>query len=236
MAKEKKHEQKIDLLIKISRRVEQFLTTYLKIILLTIGVAVVLLAAYFSVNSIVSRKETLAESAFGKVYMAYRDITGDENLQENELREKLLGLTVSFKVILEEHPKTKAASKSAYYLGNIYYTAREYERALEYFKKGHEIPKQRHYAALLCYLGEATTYEQLGNYEKSEEIYNFVLDKYKTSYIVPTVRFNLGQLYEKMDKIEAARDQYNIIVTSYEWSSWSDFAEKRILLLKNKSS
>ena len=49
------------------------------------------------------------------------------------------------------------------------------------------------------------------------------------------MRFSLGQIYEKQNMYDDARDQYNSIVTDYSWSSWADLAEKKILLLKNIS-
>ena len=235
MAKEKKHEE-TDILTKIVGKIENFLITHLKKIIISISIVVVLLASFLILNNVLGKKEIAAESAFGKVYMTYKLLLNDENIQEKELKEKLLELAESFKAVMEEHPKTKAATKSAYYAGNIYFTYEEYEKALEYFKKGTEITRQKYYAVLLCYLGEATTYEQLGNYEKSEEIYRHIIEKYKDSFILPTVKFNLGQLYEKMNKIDEAREQYDSIISKYEWSSWSELAKKRILILKTKHS
>ena len=236
MAKEKNHEQEADILTRIVGKLENFLIKYLKKIIIGIAIVVVLLASFLVINHILGKKEIIAENAFGKVYLNYRLLTNDENLQEKELKEKLLGLTESFKVVMEEHPRTKAASKSAYYIGNIYFYAGEYEKALEYFKKGTEISRQKYYAVLLSYIGEASTYEQLGNYEKSEGIYRHILERYKDSFLIPTVKFNLGQLYEKMNRIDEAKEQYDSIISKYEWSSWSELAKKRILMLKTKHS
>lgn len=236
MAKEKKQGQEADILTKIVGKIENFLITHLEKIIISIAICVILLASFLIINHVLGKKESIAENAFGKVYLTYGLLSSDENLQEQEFKEKLLVLTESFKVVMEEYPKTKAAAKSAFYIGNIYFSTGEYEKAIEYFKKGTEITGQKYYAVLLCYLGEATTYEQLGNYEKSEEIYRHILESYKNSFVIPTVKFNLGQLYEKMNKIDEAREQYDGIVSKYEWSSWSELAKKRLLMLKTRHS
>jgi hypothetical protein len=50
------------------------------------------------------------------------------------------------------------------------------------------------------------------------------------------VRFSLGQIYEEQELYDEAKEQYDTIVTDYSWSSWSNLAEKKLLLLKNKGS
>jgi TolA-binding protein len=232
MAKGKKHELKEDLLTKITKKTEQFIVRYLNIILTFIGAVVVILAAYFSINFILTKKATMAESAFGKVYLVYNRISNDTSLLAENRDEQLINLNEDFKFVLEEYPRSAAASRSGYYIGNILFRAGKYEEALQYYGKGSLI-KKNNYSALLSLQGEASCYEQLENYEKAEEVYKTIIERYGDSFIIPTVRFNLGQLYEKQNKIDAAREEYNLLVSDYSWSSWSQLAQKRILLLKN---
>ncbi len=51
--------------------------------------------------------------------------------------------------------------------------------------------------------------------------------------VAPTALFNLGQVLERENKLDKAKDEYARIVDDYAWSSWKDFAEKRVLLLRN---
>lgn len=51
--------------------------------------------------------------------------------------------------------------------------------------------------------------------------------------MVPLAKFNLGQLYEKQDKYALAEQEYTEIVTQYDWSSWKELAEKRLLIIKS---
>jgi tetratricopeptide (TPR) repeat protein len=232
MAKQKKGERPEDILTKVTKKVENFLLKNLKIILISLGTAVVLAAAFFTTQYMNNRKERVAESAFSKVYLAFDRVRSDESLDEVQIQESLTKLVEDFKVVLDQYPQSAAASRSAYYIGNILYRYEKYEEALQFYKQGGQI-KPKGYSALLSAQGEASCYEQLGDYEKAEERYNDIIAKYADSFLVPMVRFSLGQIYEKQDNFEMAREQYDLIVSEYSWSSWASIAEKKILLLKN---
>jgi hypothetical protein len=47
------------------------------------------------------------------------------------------------------------------------------------------------------------------------------------------VLFSLAQVDEKLNKIDKAEDGYTKIVDDFKWSSWVEFAQKRVLLIKN---
>ena len=219
---------------------------YNKVIIITIAVIVVGLGTYFSLDYIFKINEVKANSAFGKVYLLYEDLINNEDIEEEELNEKLLGLNEEFRLVLEEYPKTSTASKSAYFIGNTLFKTKRYNDAIDYFKKGYSKGSKsrglkslrlesfsKSYIDLLCLLGEASCYEQLEEYEKAEKVYRRIIDQFDDSYIVPLIKYNLGQLYEKQDNFEMANREYSQIVTDYEWSSWKELAEKRLLLIKS---
>jgi tetratricopeptide (TPR) repeat protein len=229
MAKKREHTD--DVITKIGRKIEGFIVKHLKIILISIGAAIILVAAYFGVEYFFTRQDKEAESMFSKVYLLYSRINGDSSIREDQMRDELMPLSEDFKLVIDTYPKSSAASRSAYYLGNILYRYGEYEEALSYYEKGAQI-KSRGYSALLCVQGQATCYEQLEEYDKAEEQYNRIIEKYDDSFLIPMVRFSLGQIYEKQGKYEEARGQYDVIVTKYSWSSWADLAEKKMLVLQ----
>jgi tetratricopeptide (TPR) repeat protein len=247
MAKATKHHEVEDTITKITKKLEKFISQYLKVIIIAIAVIVIGLAAYFSLDYIFKIKGEKANSAFGKIYLAYEDIINNKDIQGKDLNEKLLGLNEEFKVVLEEYPGTSAASKSAYFMGDTLYKVKRYDDALKYFQKGYsrgiapngfhlsglKFSKTKSYIEIQCLKGEASCYEQLEEYEKAEKVYMEIIDRYDGSYIIPLVKYNLGQLYEKQDKFELAEKEYTQIVTNYGWSSWKDLAEKRLLLIKN---
>ncbi len=225
----KKHD---DVFTIITRKVEKFVASYIKTILIFLAVAVVLLGSYFYVHYLMTKKEGVAESSFGKVYLVYRSIVDDKSADADTVTKKLLDLNKKFQVVIDEHPNSIAASKSAYFMGNIYYRAQEYTTALERFQKGSEI-KTGSYSAMLCLLGVARSYEQMSEFKKAEETYRNIIDRYEKAFIIPSVHYSLAEIYEQLDDRESAEKEYSKIVSDYNWSSWSDLAKKKLLFLKS---
>ena len=238
MAKAAKHQEPIDFFTKLTSAFEKFITEHLKTILMIVGVIAIGLAAYFSVDYLNDRKESNAYSAFGKIYLDYKEIgavegeaLGDGGPVFNEAVAQKVELVDDFKKIIEAYPKSNAASESAYIIGNILYEAVRYDEALEYFIKSREM-RPKSLVAVISLKGEAACYEQKADYTAAETAYKRILEEYKDSFLVPLARFNLGQLYESQDKYELAEQEYSMIVSRYEWSAWKELAEKRLLLIK----
>lgn len=230
MAKE--HEQHEDFLSRITRAIETFIEKYLKIIIISVSSIVVILALYFSIDYVFSKGEQKANAAFGKVYLAYRSAMNDQNLKEENLKKKLYELNEDFKLVIQDYPKSKSAAKSAYFISNTLYRGGDYEKAIEYYQKG-AAGQRKYYITFLSLMGIASCQEQLKNYDKAAKIYEEILISYRDRYIAPTVMFNLGQVLEKVNKLQKAEDEYSAIVSDFKWSSWKDLAEKRIILIKN---
>jgi tetratricopeptide (TPR) repeat protein len=243
MAKAAKQQETKDFFATLTKGIERFISEHLKILIICIAVAVVGLAAYFITDYLFDRREKSANSAFGKVYLSYREISesnGSEGFDESEgfvesdeeaVNEKLLSLNEDFKKVIEAYPNTYAASESAYFIGDTLYKSGRYDEAVEFFKQGYSI-KLKSYIAILCLFGEASCHEQQENYSMAESAYKRIIDEYKDSFIVPLTKYNLGQLYEKQDKYTLAEREYSQIVIQYEWSSWKELAEKRLLIIK----
>ena len=235
MSKEHGKTEHIDIFSKITKQIELFIVKYLKIIVITVSVVVVGLALYFSFEKINSKKLEKSDNAFGKVYLVYKDITSEkeEETEEGETAEKLIELNEDFKIVINDYPNTKAAMKSAYFIGNSLFNTGKYEEAIEYYKKGYSNKGKKYYISLLCLINEASSYEQLENYEKAEQTYKKILDEFSDEFITPFTLYNLGQIHEKQNKLQNASEQYSTIVSEYDWSTWKQFAEKKLLLIKN---
>ncbi len=231
MAKEKQHVHE-DVFSRVTKKLEQFISQHLKTILISISTAVVLVAAYFSVDYYIKKKQQDAVGAFEKVYQVYAELTNDQDLSDEEKEEQLTALTEDFQLVMDTYPDSKAAMKSAYYAGNILLDVEKYEQAAEYYQKGSRTDK-KYYVSFLCLQKLAICHEQLDGLENAVQTYQKIRDEYEDTYIIPTILFNLGQVLEKQDKPERADEQYSLILKSYQWSSWKELAEKRQLLLKN---
>ncbi len=232
MAKERERHHHEDLLTKITKKIEYFIVKHLKIIVISVSSVIIVLAIYFSVDYFFSRKEEKAQGAFDKVYMVYTDILNKEDMSEEELNKKLIDLNEDFIIVLNEYPKSKSATKSAFYIGNTLYNNEQYDEAAIYYEQGAFVTS-KYYISFLCLKNLASCYEQLDEYEKAIETYNKIEDLFIDEFITPTILFNRGQLYEKLNKFEKANDEYARIISDYPWSSWKEFAEKRQLLIKN---
>jgi tetratricopeptide (TPR) repeat protein len=236
MAKAVKQHEPEDFFVKLAKGIEKFISEHIKILIISVAVIVVGLAAYFTADYMFDRREESAYSEFGSVYLEYKDILETEEIGETAdtetVNEKLLNLNEDLKKVIEAFPKSFAASESAYFIGNTLYRVERYEEAVEYFKKGYS-SRSKPPIAVLCLLSEASCYEQLDDYAAAEETYKRIVSEFNDSFMVPLAKFNLGQLYEKQDKYALAEQEYTEIVTQYDWSSWKELAEKRLLIIKS---
>jgi len=231
MAREKEHYHD-DIFTRITRKVEFFIEKHIKIIVIVICICVVSISGYFGVKYFISRKEEQANQAFGKVYMVYKDVKENQDIEEEEYQNKLDVLLEDFKIILEKHPQSRAATRSAFFMGNIFYEKGNYSEALKYYQMGSSV-KKKFYISYLCLMGKAKCYEQLENYSQAVETYKYILKTYKDTYIIPSVLFSLGQIYERLGKYELSEDEYSRIVSDYQWSGWKDFSDKKLILIKS---
>ena len=135
----KKHD---NVLTVITHKVEKYVASNIKTILIFLTAAVVLFGSYFYIHYLMTKKEDVAENNFGKVYLVYRGILDDKSIDADTVIKKLLDLNEKFQIVIDEYPNTVAASKSAYFMGNILYRAEEYTKALERFQKGSETKTQ----------------------------------------------------------------------------------------------
>ena len=235
MSKVRGKTEHIDIFSKISKHIELFIIKYLKVIVISVSVVVVALALYFSIERVYLKKEEKADNTFGKVYLVYKGIINEkeEETGEGEIAEKLMELNEDFKIVLNDYPNSKAAMKSAYFIGNSLFNSGKYEEAIAFYKKGYSKKGRKYYISLLCLINEASSYEQLENYEKAEQVYKKILSEFSEDFIIPFTLYNLGQIHEKQNKLQNATEQYSAIVSEYDWSSWKQFAEKKLLLIKN---
>ena len=86
----KKHVHTDDVLTRIGKKTEGFIVKYLKIILVSVGSAVILAAAFFIVQYFFNKNEVNAESMFSKVYLEYNRINTDSSLGEDQKKEELM--------------------------------------------------------------------------------------------------------------------------------------------------
>ena len=235
MAKEiEKRYHEEDRLTILVHKIETFIITHAKKIMFASIAIIVLVGAFFLIDYIVKKGEEAANNSFGLVYIKYSAIKNDKDLKKDELNKKLSEIVNDFKEVEKKYPKSLAASRSALFAGNILYSQGKIKEAAQEYKKGYE-NRRKSYVAVLCMYNEALCYLQLEDYNKSESIYKNILSSFKKSYLIPTVNFELAQIYEAKNNVKMAKTLYNDIVKNYDWSNWKDLAEKRLILVENYS-
>jgi len=220
-----------DKLFQIVRKVESFLVVHIRAIIVFTIVAVVGVGAYFMLDYFLSRKEENANNSFGIVYIKYKILQDNKELKSDEREKELLEIAKNFQEVGKNYTGTRAATRSSFFAGNIFYDLKKFNDAAKEYDKGYK-NRKKSYLSVLCLLNEATCYEQLDNLGKAEEIYKMILNNYKKSYLAPTAMFQLGVLYEIKGNDKMAETEYNNILSNYDWSNWKDFSEKRLLLVK----
>lgn len=115
----------------------------------------------------------------------YRDAM--TSLKEGRLKDAEDG----FGRVLQDSPEDRLADNAAYWLGEVYYSRKEYDRAVTVFKKlvkdypvGDKVPD--------AVLKMGMAYDELGNPEKARESYNRVIDNYPYSDAARLARQRMG--------------------------------------------
>ena len=103
-----------------------------------------------------------------------KNIVENQNLSINQIISSLNNLTKS--------GNNENICGAYYYLGTIYYSNAEYEKAIEYFDVVHSMRPEIYFFKI----PKATCYTELGNYEKAKEVLKetFVFNKeYQLAYV-----------------------------------------------------
>ncbi len=232
MAKKKEKTEEIDIFLKIIRKIEFFFEKNSKWVLISLGVIIIILVGFFGTRYLVLKKEEKAAADFGKVYLVYSNIQSSEDLSEKQKIEELNKIIPDFEYVIETHQNTKAAYESEYFLGHIYFIKGDFEKSLEYFEKASS-GKKNFYITILSLVGKGTCLEELGKYNEAISLYEMMIKKYKDSYLVPYLEYSIAQIFEKQKKFEAAQERYTKLIEKYGWSSWSQFADKKLILIKS---
>lgn len=93
--------------------------------------------------------------------------------------------------VLQESPEDRLADNAAYWLGEVYYSRKEYDRAVTVFKKlvkdypvGDKVPD--------AVLKMGMAYDELGSADNAREAYNRVIDNYPYSDAARLARQRMG--------------------------------------------
>lgn len=137
--------------------------------------------------------------------------------------------------VIEKYPKRYAGRRALFMKGDIFYKFEDFEKAAESFALfAEKFPKS--YLAPICIYNTGVCYENLDRIDEAKKEYQRIYDNYKGEYaFMPKVLFSLGRIAETGKNYADAEKYYDLIAEEFPESSYSLYAQDRIILMKAKS-
>ena len=134
--------------------------------------------------------------------------------------------------VIAKYPKEYAGRRALFLKGDIYFRFKDYDNAADAYKKfATDYPKS--YDAPIAIYNTAVCYESTGRAKEAEAEYLKIYNNYKGSYaLMPKLIFTLGRLAEADKRYAEAEKYYNQISSEYSGSSYSRYAQDRIILMQ----
>lgn len=190
------------------------------------------------------KKDFMAEKAKTELENASETASDEKDKQEEKAEEKEIPAEIKSKEdeaalelhkIIEANKGSYAAYLAASVIADIYFSRKDYEKALENYSAGAEMLKDSYVAGAALFNAGVCAEEldkkedALSFYKKAAMIENFPLR--------PRAMFNEGRLHEALKNIESAIEAYKNLSEKYPDNEWSLIGKSRIIILeieKNK--
>ena len=198
---------------------EQFLETYQKPIVITIGALVGVVVLYMAFHYFFVTQKT--DEAAAQMFPA-------EQYFEKESWDLALdgdGNNLGFIDIIGEYGFTPSANLARYYAGMCYWNQGQYDDAIKYLKKFKSKDKVLSNLALGT-MGDA--YAEQGETDKAISQYIKAADHNKNDFTSPLYLLRAGILYEKVNKNDDALKIYSRIKKEYSASTEGRSIDKYI--------
>jgi len=156
----------------------------------------------------------------------------DASLPEMQVKAKASG---AFQSVFDNYPGTKAAENALYMVGVSQLNQGNYDEAIATFDN-----------FLSTYpndvltpsgkLGKATAEFNAGKNAESLATLQGIEKRHPAFYLMDVVKFEEAKRFEALDKIEEARNNYNVIIEQYPDSQWKTMSEQAIDRLDKTAS
>ncbi len=207
---QKHHNESVDTNMESLSKAEAFITKNNKKIVTGVVAAVVIVIGVLVLNHYNGVKEQHAQDGFANVeneVLASLDSTALENLE----------------IYLDEYGR-HAVEAAKFEAGIAAYTAKEYEKALEFFSDYNGDDSVFNARALAC-IGDC--HVQLGNYEEAYESYVEAIEEADNEF-ASEYAFRAGLAAEKLGKNDEALAMYKKIMDKYPSTPRAQGIEKYI--------
>lgn len=206
MSKEQKHEDKFEHIEEALTRGEQFIENNQKILINTVIVILVLIAAFLGYNKFI-KQPRIAEAA--------NQIFGAQNYFEQDSFNLALngdGNITGFLEIADNYGSTPAGNLANYYSGLCYLYTGEYQKAIQYLEK---FSSDDLLVSNLAIANIGDAYMQLGEYQKAANYYQKATSSKINDFSTPLFLMKNALAYEKAQDYAAALKIYEKIENEF---------------------
>jgi tetratricopeptide (TPR) repeat protein len=114
----------------------------------------------------------------------------------------------AFESVVEKYPSTDAAQGARYELGNLYFTAGEYDRSIQVYRAFVDKASGKDIRTVYAWFGIGYSHEAKKEYDKALEAFNRVADS-KPGNVHEGISYrNIARIYEEMNDRGKALDYY----------------------------
>ena len=219
-------------------KAEEFFKTYRDMLgYVALGIVVVVglgLLLHFNAEA----KEKQASMIFQNAVTSYQKlVTGSPPNQEGEIDQTVENtakeVTGKLNEVIDNYPKTKAATQSLYLLGTTHLNSGQYQKAIDIFDQ-FIVSNPDHILVSHAKLGKATAYDFLNQLDQSISILEEIRQQHPEFKLADIVAYELAKRMEKKEDWEKARSIYQEMIDTYPDSGWISYAQTRLTDVNKK--
>jgi tetratricopeptide (TPR) repeat protein len=193
-----------------------------KAIAFAIGVFVLAAALIAGFVYFQRQAEHEAQALLGKTIAAV------EQARRNQAEEgKYIEIKEDFQEIVEEYGATDAGKAAMLTYADFAFRAGDYDTAVEMYQRALEAYENRPVIENLVLNGLAYAHEARGEYQRAAEYLERIVSD-ETAPLKDQALFNLGRVYEEMEKTDRMRQAYERLVEEFPESLYYELAREAL--------
>jgi len=143
--------------------------------------------------------ENKAERMYSSTYYSY-SLPGNSS----DMKDAYLKATLMYENLVKEYPNSRAATRSFYNMGNVYFNIGETEKSIEAYKTFLKRSRKNNILIALTYYGLGYCYEKNKDYDNALKSFEDSNNGIKGTQFESINYANMARIYEKMGKQKEA--------------------------------
>ena len=132
------------------------------------------------------------------------------------------------KALVSKYPSSYAAFRGNTAVAELYFRRKNYEEAMKFYEAAAKAVQS--YTAGIAYFNAAACADELADNEKALGFYKKA-SEVKDFPLIPRALFNVGRLYEALQKTTEAVEAYNKLSAAYPNNEWGLLAKSRAIAI-----